>query len=290
MNAADIVMSISAAILMFYSGLLLEPAFARQLLTRVNLQAMGRLALVNLLLIPLLTLGLIQLIGSDPGLKLALLMIAAMPCAPLVPAIVSLGGESPQRSLLGFLWLSLLSILLLPALVWVLPQPWAAGDYARFGEDSSLGIALYVLMVYVPLGLGMALRLLDPRRSPMVLQRLRPFVSGSMLVAVVMLGQAHWREIISLNLKDLALFVSFETMCIAVALLAGPHRKGEPMTNILPSAIRNFNMSLAFSSAVFPHTAASGYLLAINVLSLALALAAVFLWRRMGVVAPVATK
>jgi predicted Na+-dependent transporter len=282
MIASGIAIGACTIVVMAYSGLLFDPALMRQQLSSRAMRALGQLAWVNFLLIPLATLGLIQLIPTVPDLNLVLLTLAIMPCAPVVPALVSMAGEPPDWPMFVFLVFSLLGILLVPVLLAVLPQPWAAGNLAQVDSVSGWQILLYLLTGYFPLLLGILLRLFDNARGLRLLKLLKPSVPLVSVVAVAAVLFDYWQVVVGMTLREVALILASILMCAALGLACGPRVRGAPMTNTLPTAFRNITMALAFCNTVFAHTKATAYLFAVSVALLLLTFAAISFQRRIG--------
>lgn len=93
-------------LLLFYSGMLFDPELVRRQLAPPGLGDLGRLALANYLLIPLITLGIVRVFDFPPVLNLVLMAMAMLPCAAIVPPFVSMVGEAPERSLFVFIAMS----------------------------------------------------------------------------------------------------------------------------------------------------------------------------------------
>ena len=280
MTISAIFIGLGTATVMAYSGLLFDPALMRQQFSHRSLLAMGQLAIVNFVLIPLATLGLIRLVPTGPDLNLMLLTLAVMPCAPLVPAMVSLAGEPPDWTMFVFLVFSLLGILLVPVLLAVLPQPWAAGSLAQSESISSVQILLYLLTGYIPLLLGIIIRIVENVRGLRLLALLKPAIPYASLLGMAAVLFDHWQDVAGVTLREIALMTTSILMCALIGFVFGPRFRGVPMTRTLPSAFRNVTMGLAFSNTVFAHTKATSYLFAFTIILLLLVFAAISVQRR----------
>ena len=111
---------IGIGLAMLYTGLLFDPAWANLDSVRSKLRPFSGLVLINYVVVPIFTILLLEIFPTNPSLTLALLTLAALPCAPLVPALVTLAAEPPEWPLFVFLGFSLLSLLFVVALVIIL--------------------------------------------------------------------------------------------------------------------------------------------------------------------------
>ena len=122
-DISSIAVSVSVALIMLMSGMLLNPAVFRRQFNRKTLAEFANLAMANYLVIPIIVLGGLWLVPLDPMSKLALLTLAMLPCAPMIPALAVFCDESPDwalfvligKSLLNLSWMDLLALVLFEA-------------------------------------------------------------------------------------------------------------------------------------------------------------------------------
>src|SRR5208282_367552 len=163
MNVGQIAIGIFMIVLMFSSGLQFDRPMFRKQSSRLDMRGFWGLALANYVVIPLLTLCIIRLAAFPPVVNMVLLALAMLPCAPIVPAMVSMANEPAEWSLWVFLSMSVLSIAMVPLLILTLFIPWVAGNDTTIGGADGAAIAKYFISVYVPMGAGAAMRAFAPR-------------------------------------------------------------------------------------------------------------------------------
>lgn len=263
MNIGAIAVAFSTLVMLVYSGLLFDPNLIRSQLGASSLREFGILALANYVVIPVLTLGLIRICGFPPVLNLVLLTMALMPCASMVPAMVSLAGEPAERPLFVLLFMSVLNVLIVPLLMDLLTLPWVAGSDAELNGGEGAALAKYVISVFGPMSLGAAIRVFAPRHYPWIERWLRQAVKWLMFGTFPIFVYSYRAELLALSWRDLFAFILLELICIAVALLFVPHGPHNRIATLLICGMRNVTMAIAFVVFVFPHTpAALSYMLA----------------------------
>lgn len=274
MNIGIIGIATGTAILMFSSGLQFDPALFRTQMGRQGLRALAPLFLGNYLLIPALTLALISCMPFSPSLNLVLMTLALLPCAPLVPPLASLAGASGSRMLFVFLAMSLLNLAMIPLLLFVIALPWVGGQHMQLGESTVSAVIRYVASIYGPMALGAALRVLAPRHYPACAAFLQRLMPPLMLVVTALFIYSYREALIALRFGDLLALLLFESICVLVALLvvlfATTREPHDRIVSVLTCTLRNFAMGAAFTAIVFPHTAATTYMLVFTCICLAI--------------------
>ena len=114
---SSIAVSVSVAVIMLMSGMLFNPAEFRRQFNCKTLAEFANLAIANYHVIQLIVLGGLWLAPLDPMSKLALLTLAMLPCAPMIPtlAFFALYMVANYQDLLNLGWMDLLALGLLEA-------------------------------------------------------------------------------------------------------------------------------------------------------------------------------
>ena len=81
MNLVNWLLVGGTSMVMMYTGLMFDPAWAHVEFVRSKLAPFAGLALINYIAVPLLVLALIEALPINPSLTLALLTLAILPCA-----------------------------------------------------------------------------------------------------------------------------------------------------------------------------------------------------------------
>ena len=277
---SSIAVSVSVALIMLMSGMLFDPAVFRRQLNRKTLAEFANLAIANYLVIPLIVLGGLWLAPLDPMSKLALLTLAMLPCAPMIPALAVFCDESPDWALFVLIGMSLLNIAMVPLLMSVLRLPWLAGEVAKLHGGESLAITKFMLSTYGPMALGLSLRYIAPRHLQTCIDLLRRFMPKLLLASVVLYMVANYQDLLNLGWMDLLALALLEAVCVAVAYLFVRGATEHRITGILTCTMRNFAMGVAFTTILFAHTAAPVTMLAYATLMSLSILGAVALYQR----------
>lgn len=274
-------------LLLFYSGMLFDPALVRRQFDRANLRDLGHLALANYLLVPLLTLGIIRVFAFPPELNLVLLTMAMLPCAAIVPPFVSMVGEAPERSLFVFIAMSLLNIAATPILMALLTLPWVMGDAITPHGGEIVALCKYLASVFMPMGLGAALRVFAPRHCASCQPRLQRMLLWLLPLSIVLFAYSCMDQIRMLGWRDFEALLLFEAACVAIGMALASRMPGQHVATVLICGLRNTAMGLAFALVAYPHTAAPTYMLVFITLSFLGAMVGLGLWKRFSA-APVA--
>ena len=271
MTVTTLIVAIGTVVIMVYSGLLFEPQLMRQQLVKSGMWlSLAQLSAVNYLLVPLATLVLIWQIPSPPGLNLAMLTLAFMPCAPVVPLLVNASGEPAEWPMFVFLVFSAFGLLLIPVMAALFPQPWAAGKYAELADDSVTRLIAFAVLSYLPLLLGIVFRVIAPGPGVTLRNTLRPYVSVCTIVTLGTVFVANFQQVMNVTLHDLLVMLLFIMVAAATGYALGPRMQGAPMNAILPTGFRNVALALTFANIVFPHTDASSFLFTMSMVMLML--------------------
>lgn len=254
-------------LLLFYSGLLFDPVVVRRQLEPAGLRDLGRLVLGNYVLVPAATLGIIWIAGFPPVLDLVLMTMAMLPCAALVPPLVSLVGEPPERALFAFIALSLLNIVAAPVLMKLLALPWVTGGAFAPEGGELRALSKYVASVFTPMSFGVLLRLRAPGWSAQWQPRLRKALPMLLAAVAVLFVYGYRERLLALGWRDFAALAVFEAACVVIGFALSIAAPQQRVATILICALRNTAMGLAFALVVFPHTAAPTYMLVFITLS-----------------------
>jgi BASS family bile acid:Na+ symporter len=226
-------------------GLHLSPAAAWAGMRRLGVLALGVLA--NLVLVPLLVLGMAELLALPAGLRMGLLVCAAAPGGPTGPMFTRLA-----RADLGFgtSLQVLLSVLALAS------APLTLELLGRHGERSLVWPMVQALAVFqlLPLATGMLVR----HRRPAWADRLGPplgMLANALLVLVVIgLLVTRGEALLSQGLGVHAGLIALVVLPPALAL-AWPKGSLRPtlVAAGLVTTVRNISVALLLSTSFFSH-------------------------------------
>lgn len=241
----------AVALVMMYTGMSVSPRRLREILSRGDLKNIAWLAAVNYAVIPLAVLVFAGAGGQISGLGLALLILAVLPCAPLVPSLVALLDEAPEWAILVFIVFSLVSLVGVVLLTVLLDAGgYIAGAGQPHGQDLYRGLAGYLAAVFVPLLLGMLLRVFTGAWQQSLLRVLRPVAGISLLVTLLAFVVVNRTALLGVSLRDMAIIAAFNVFCIALVF---PYRRAAGdrwLAGLLTTGFRNIALAMPFSMVV----------------------------------------
>jgi bile acid:Na+ symporter, BASS family len=248
------IVNASIVCIMLLSGILLDPQVFRRQFNAASVKEFANLALASFIVIPAIVIALLWKAPLDPHVKMALVILAMLPCAPVVPAMADRCAEPPEWSLFVLIAMSLLNIAVIPVLVAVLGLPWLAGDGASISGEQMLGILKFFGITYVPMGIGLIIRLVTPQYIAWLTRFLRSLMGKFLVASFAAYMAAHYQDMLALGWREFAALLVLETICVSVCLLFVRSPPNHRVTAMLGCAMRNFAMAIAFSTSVMAHT------------------------------------
>lgn len=264
---------------MLYTGLLFDPAWVHREFLLGNLRRFARVAAVNYLAVPLLALAMIWLLPINATLSVALLTLAALPCAPLVPAFVTLAGEAPDWPLFVFIAFSLVSIAVAAILVVALAH--STSHAVNIGADMASKLLQYFALVYGPMAAGALLRFLAPGPAVRLIMPARALTGLGMLAILAVFATVHRNEFASVNGIDLLMTLAFVLGCVALGAIGGSGTPGQRVTTTISTCFRNIALGIAFATVVLRRNDVTAYLVVYSVVTMPVCVAvlAAHKWR-----------
>ena len=205
----------------------------------------------QVLLLPLVALGLAHAFGLSPEFAVGLMILALCPGGVTSNVLAKLAGGNPPLSISLTAITSLLSILTVPILV-AFSVGYFMDDTAPRVDTTKLGFTMF-LITAVPVALGMALT----AKSPALVERIAPGISRTAVVLFVfiILGAlvANW-EVFSNNLATIGpiailLNVLMLGAGIATAKAIGLGRS-DATTISIESGVQNGTLAIAVGSII----------------------------------------
>lgn len=205
----------------------------------------------QVLLLPLVALGLAHAFGLSPEFAVGLMILALCPGGVTSNVLAKLAGGNPPLSISLTAITSLLSILTVPILV-AFSVGYFMGDTAPRVDTTKLGFTMF-LITAVPVAIGMALT----AKAPALVEKIAPGISRAAVVLFVfiILGAlaANW-EVFSSNLTTLGpvavlLNVLMLGAGIATAKTIGLGRS-DATTISIESGVQNGTLAIAVGSII----------------------------------------
>jgi len=211
----------------------------------------------QILLSPLIALGVNHLFGLSGGIALGLILTSAMPGGAIAKAFVILGrGNAPLAISLTALS-TLLAVLTVPLTLEIFAREYIPDDFEMPVGKIVRDVAFYLL---APLSAGMYLGFLNPVRRKALN---RVFISLGFVVVVAMVicalgsqrikpGQHGWKVPIAI--------IAFALLCMQANML--PFRvlnwpRPDKLTAGIEVSMRNMNLAILLNVSLFPESAAS---------------------------------
>jgi BASS family bile acid:Na+ symporter len=232
-----------------------------------------RSVLAMYVMVPLAAFAFARFLPLAPGVKAALLVLAASAGAPLLPRKLSkLGGGAYPFSLVVLS--SLLAIVLVPAWVELL-----ARYFDRDIELTSRTVAIVIGQAFLaPLVAGMALRTLNPAFFERTSDLLMKGAALVLAVAGLLLLVANWRLLLQLQSPGMLALVSFMVVALAIGHTLGGPTEDDRTALAIACATRHVGLAVLVAAA-FPGLRTIAVLVAYSIASL-LVSAPYLAWRR----------
>ena len=266
MSTGQCLLAGGLALAMLYTGLLVNPAWLTRGFLRGKLRPFASMAALNYLAVPVFALGMTWLLPIDPTLALTLLTLAALPCPPLVPALVTMDGEAPDWPLFVFLGFSLVSLLVVIALIAALAN--ATPYAANIGTDTASKLLQYFLLVYGPMTVGALFRFLAPSAGERLIRPVRALTGIGMLLILGVFATAHRDEFANVSVGDLVMLFGFVLGCVALGALLKPGADRPRLTAIISTCFRNVALAIAFATVVLRRPDVTAYMVVYSALTL----------------------
>lgn len=277
MTLVNILLVGGTSMIMMYTGLLFDPAWASIAYVRTKLRPFGGLALINYIAVPLLLLGMIEMFPMNASLALALVTLTALPCAPMVPAFISLAGEPPEWPLFVFLGFSLIGLAVVVILVAILAN--TAAYAANIGADTAVKLVQYALAVYGPMALGTALRFRAPATAMKIMRPVRA-LSGLASIAIFgLFATVHREEFVAMNQRDLLLVLGYVLASSLLGAIASEGFSGSRVTAIVSTGFRNIALGVAFATVVLRRPDVTAYMVIYSATTLCVSAAWLAIYR-----------
>lgn len=205
----------------------------------------------QVLLLPLVALGLALTFGLSPQFAVGLMILALCPGGVTSNVLTKLAGGNPPLSISLTAVTSLLSIITVPILA-ALSVNHFMGDSAPKVDTTKLGITMF-LITAVPVALGMVFT----AKSPALVERISPGISRAAIVLfalIVLAALAQNWAVFSTNLSTLgpiAVLLNILMLCagIITAKLIGLDRR-DATTISIESGVQNGTLAIAVGSII----------------------------------------
>lgn len=277
MVVALIAVKVATAALIMAIGMGASLADVTHLLRRPALLARSLAAMY--LLVPLVTLLMVEILPINAGVKAALLVLAVSAGAPLLPRKLQEFGDSAYGFSLVVVS-SLLAVVVTPVWVALLARRFGvSAEISWWDAASAIGIAFLI-----PLVIGMALGKAFPAFSGWFADRFSAVAALAMTAASVVLLVGNWQVLTQIHASGMLALLLLMFIALAVGHLCGGPLEGDRTTLAIACATRHIGIAVIIATAFQgPQTVV---ILASYVIASALVSLPYLRWRRRMVAVP----
>lgn len=278
MDTLEILITLFISLLMLQTGMSCDIVEVKKGFNPNTAKAILGLGLINFLVIPVITFAtLLPFTGYSP-IGLAIITLAILPCAPIVPSLATSLGDTMEWSASIFVLFSVVSLFMVTLLSFLVPAQ-GLGH-----EQVYLGLSRYLLVIYFPLFAGMGLRKARPTICLAWFHKSKAIIGIGLLAVTLFYIGCNIKLITSLPLSELISMVIFSAICLAVGLFTPIKVGGQPFTLMLSTTFRNITLALPFSILVLDDERVTVHVIALGVLGAIMAILGIGLlifWRRL---------
>lgn len=266
MDLFPVILNFSISLLMFYTGISCAPGKLRRCINKEHLFPLIYLTLLNYIIIPFSVFLFIILFPISEPLQLTLVTMAALPCAPMVPALTRLCGEKSEWSLIAFLWFSLTGVPVFVGLLilYKLLFPSISG----FNSDIITSFGNYFLVVYAPIALGLFFSIFIFKYRLLISYIAQRLAIIGIAISVILFISLHHQQFAVVSASDIIIMLTFQSFCFLLSRSIGNTADRSYATRTLVTTIRNFPLGLAFANFVFIEPIAFTYIVIFSLLDL----------------------
>jgi BASS family bile acid:Na+ symporter len=246
-DALRIVAPLSVALIMFAEALAIAPGKVMDL-WRQRPWLMLRSLVAALVLVPAAALAIILVLEPRPAVAVGIAILAACPPAPLMLKTArKLGGGDPAFMASLHLSLAALAVITVPAILHALAIP------LGFSADVDATALLTVLgeTIILPVGLGLAARVLFPAWAARVAPLLGKLGTVGLAVVVLALSTALFPALLRMDAWSYAVIGAVSVAALAIGHSLGP-RNGQERTSLaVECAVRHPGLAIAIGTTNF---------------------------------------
>jgi bile acid:Na+ symporter, BASS family len=224
---------------------------------------MGLALLANLVLVPALGFVLVRLLRLEPDIRIGVMMLAVCPGGLFALQFARVSKANRVFAVALLIVLSVAAIFITPLLAsWFFPKPSAeSGPFVWL-------VALFLLLVAVPLIAGRELQKLIPELAPKLGRWLGLLSIVIFIITALMTGKFKTPAIKALGADGIVAIVILTLVCWVVGwILGGPEIKNRKVLAI-STAMRNFGICVPLAVHYFPGTEVLAPILAFSGISI----------------------
>jgi len=225
-----------------------------------------RVLLSNFLLVPLMTLGVAEILPIDEGVKIGLIILSLAAGAPFLPKLAEIAASDKALATALMLLLMLATVVILP---FALPLM-LDGDVSV----DSLSIAKsLVLMMIIPLAIALYIKSRKDTFAQKWQTRMVKLSNLTLLLIIVLLLILNSKAIFGIGLYALVAVVLFMIFSLLIGYLSAGKEYAHRVVSSLASGQRNISAALVVGAQNFKDPQVSVIIIAVSVIGLLILLA-----------------
>lgn len=240
---------------------------------------LARAVMANYVCVPAATVVLLMIFNAQPMVAAGFVVLAVCPGAPFGPPVAVLARGNAVLSVGWMTILAVTSVVIAPASLYLL-LPWITGTQALTIDAVSRMISTLILVQFLPLGAGLAVRHFRPGLADRMLgpaQRLGGVLNVAAIVSVL---AAYYPLLMDVRLKGLIGMLILLMVSLAAGWLLGGSDVESRKTLALTTSLRNVGVGLVIATDAFGGTPAVTAVLAYGLVGVFGSLALAFIWGR----------
>ncbi len=249
-------------------GVGLRTTFGEIIVVAKQFRLVMRGVLANFLVVPLLFYLAVQFLPFRPDVVIGLLVMAAVPIAPMAPPFVSMVKGDVIYAVGLMTIVALLCVPLTPAiLILCLPK-------SEAGLELSTIQIIQILLTtqLIPIGLGMAGNHFSRQWADKLLLVVPKIGQVGLIISIILIVAAHGKLIVDLGvLPNLAILLGIILSLFIGHLMMLGETTGRRRALAISTAIRNVGLGLLIVNNNFPGTPAVALVLVFGALSMVIA-------------------
>ncbi|MFT4561859.1 MAG: BASS family bile acid:Na+ symporter [Gammaproteobacteria bacterium] len=262
-DGINLVLSISIMLLLFGVGL--STPFSNVLAAARQYQLMARGLIANFVIVPCVFAIALQGVPLAPEVMIGLLVLAAVPVAPLAPPFVAMAQGDTAYAVSLMVLAAVLGLLLTP-LILALSLPASEADLQI---DTVKIFQILLTVQLIPLGLGMIINRARPAWAKQLVRVVPKLGRSGILVTLIFIAAGQTDQILDVGVLPYVVALVFILTCLVIGDLAMRRQASEMRRSLaISTTIRNGALALVIVNSNLPGSQAVTIVFVFGLLSL----------------------
>ena len=251
----------------------------RQVADALRKRRLVLIAIANFVVVPALALAATKLGRLETEVAIGMILLAAAPFAPVVPVFARMARADLALAAGLTALFPLLSVFLTP-LACRLTLAGLAHTSVRFDAGNALLVLLATIVL--PLGLGIALKHVQPSFTRLALRPMEIFSEATGAASLAFVTITEWQTIVTVGWRPLLVMAIVAEICLLMGYSLGGKERGARQVIGLGTSNRNIALALLIALQSFGGTRVVSAVVANGLLLILLGLLHVGFWRLSG--------